>query len=173
MREIKPHPGQVLKDQYLTPLSISLRDLEWSTPLTGHTLIELVDGRQSVTPFIANALAHALSTSAEFWLDLQREYDLSNPDEEEDEPLLRLVPPPEDDSHPEDDPTVITMPVITKLDLPPERVLRAALKKGLSRVVVIGATDEEDPKYYFASSASDPADVLWDLEKFKLTLLDP
>jgi hypothetical protein len=57
---------------------------------------------------------------------------------------------------------------ITTLDLDPDRVLKAALGK-LSSVLVLG--EMEDGSEYFASSMSDGPNNLWLLERAKLKLL--
>lgn len=65
---------------------------------------------------------------------------------------------------------VVVLPVITKLDLPPERILNGALSADLERCFVIGWTKEGE--LYFASSFSDGGDVLWLWEKAKAVLLE-
>lgn len=61
---------------------------------------------------------------------------------------------------------VVTLPVSTTLDLPPERVLSAAIKADLDTVLVIGIDKEGEP--YFAGSTSYRPDILWHLEMAKL-----
>jgi hypothetical protein len=65
---------------------------------------------------------------------------------------------------------VINLPCITYLDLPAERILEMAEQKGLAEVVVIGF--DKDGEYYFASSKSDGANVLWLLELTKKKLFE-
>lgn len=60
---------------------------------------------------------------------------------------------------------VVDLPVITRLDLPPERILSAALSAGLESVVIAGFT--KDGEFYGASSYADGGDVLWALEMLK------
>ena len=64
---------------------------------------------------------------------------------------------------------VSVLPVVTTLNLPSARVLKAAMKKPLDGCVVIGI--DEDGELYFASSWADGAEVLWWMEKAKLALL--
>lgn len=64
---------------------------------------------------------------------------------------------------------VIELPVVTKLDIPVERVLRKAAEVGLAHVVVVGVTADGDE--YFASSVADGGDILWMFERAKLQLL--
>lgn len=64
---------------------------------------------------------------------------------------------------------VINLPVITRLDLQPERVLQAAIDEKMSAAVIIGY--DKDDGFYFASSLADGGDVLWLLETAKKALL--
>ena len=64
---------------------------------------------------------------------------------------------------------VVILPVVTRLDVPAERVLNAAIAADLDGVVVIGK--QKDGFYYFSSSIADGGDVLWQLEWAKLALM--
>lgn len=64
---------------------------------------------------------------------------------------------------------VVDLPVITSLDLDPQRVLAAAVKAEMTQVIIIGY--DKDGDEYFSSSVSDGADALWHLERAKLRLL--
>ncbi len=64
---------------------------------------------------------------------------------------------------------VVTLDVVTRLDVPAERVLQAALDAGLESVVIAGYSAEGNE--YFVSSIADGGDVIWMLERFKLALL--
>jgi len=59
---------------------------------------------------------------------------------------------------------------LSKVDLPPERVLKSASEAEMSGVVVLGYTEDGDE--FFASSIADGATVLWLLERCKKLLLD-
>lgn len=58
---------------------------------------------------------------------------------------------------------------MTDMDIPVQRVLDGAAEAGLSRVFVIGRT--EDGALFAASSSADGRDNLWDMEQFKHRLL--
>jgi hypothetical protein len=64
---------------------------------------------------------------------------------------------------------VVILPVVTRLDIPVERVLNTALAADLDGVVVIGK--QKDGYYYFSSSIADGGDVLWQLEWAKAALM--
>lgn len=67
------------------------------------------------------------------------------------------------------DDNVVVLPVTTTLDLPPERVLRAALEAPFKRVIVVGVLDNGDE--YLAISCTSLPKGVWDLERAKLELL--
>jgi len=67
------------------------------------------------------------------------------------------------------DDNVVTLPVITTLDISPERVLDGALKADLDTVLVIG-WDKED-RFYASGSTGGIGDLLLLLEIFKRELL--
>lgn len=64
---------------------------------------------------------------------------------------------------------VVNLECITRLDLPPDRILESAMGK-LAGVVIIGY--DKDGAEYFASSIADGADVLWLMERSKKKLLE-
>ena len=65
---------------------------------------------------------------------------------------------------------VVDLPVITTLDIPSERVLNSASKRGMDDVVVIGY--DNDGEFYFASNKADRGTVIWLLELAKKKLLE-
>lgn len=64
---------------------------------------------------------------------------------------------------------IIELQTVTTLDLPPERILRAAADASLQSVIVIGY--DQDGGEYFASSLASGPEVLWALERAKMKLL--
>lgn len=64
---------------------------------------------------------------------------------------------------------VIELPVVTRLDLDPDRVLTKAV--GKCELVVILGYDKEGEEY-FASSVADGGTVLWLMERLKKKLLE-
>lgn len=65
---------------------------------------------------------------------------------------------------------VVVLPVLTTLDLPPERVLLAAAEAKLERVVVLGINP--DGSIYLAASFADAPQMLWDLKRAEAFLLE-
>ena len=79
MRKMKrkpTHPGKIIKDDYLLPLSITIKDMADILGVSRKTLSKIVNERGSITPDMALRLSRAFDTSAELWLNLQKNYDL-------------------------------------------------------------------------------------------------
>lgn len=70
------HPGEVLLEEFLTPLAISQNALARAAGVPPRRINEIVLGKRSVSADTAVRLARALGTSERFWLGLQADYDL-------------------------------------------------------------------------------------------------
>jgi antitoxin HigA-1 len=66
----------MLLEVFLKPLEISQSDFAARMGVSYPRLNELIHKRRGVTPDTALRLARVLGTSAEFWLELQLEWDL-------------------------------------------------------------------------------------------------
>jgi len=70
------HPGEMLLKEFLEPSGITQLELARYLGWTYARLNEIVNGRRGVTADSALALGDALGTGAEFWLNLQRDWNL-------------------------------------------------------------------------------------------------
>jgi addiction module HigA family antidote len=76
-RKLPPvHPGEVLYADFLEPLEMSQNELARQIRVSSSRITPIVKGRRSVTPEMALRLGRFFRTGAEFWLGLQRKYDL-------------------------------------------------------------------------------------------------
>ena len=77
-RDLPPvHPGEQLREEFLKPLELSAYKLAKEIDVPVSRVQELVAERRSVTGDTALRLARYFGTTPEFWLNLQRDYDLS------------------------------------------------------------------------------------------------
>ncbi len=76
LRLLPVHPGDVLKNEYLEPLSMSVYALALSLAVPRSRMNEIVQGHRAVTAETALRLGRFFGTSADFWLGLQGAYDL-------------------------------------------------------------------------------------------------
>ncbi|WP_059947419.1 HigA family addiction module antitoxin [Burkholderia ubonensis] len=70
------HPGEILREEFLTPLEMSVNALALALSVPATRLHEIVKERRGVTADTAYRLARYFDTSPEFWLNLQATYDL-------------------------------------------------------------------------------------------------
>ena len=70
------HPGEILQKIYLDDMDISQTQLARHLGWTPGKINEIVNKKRGITAQSALALSDALNTSAEFWLNLQSNYDL-------------------------------------------------------------------------------------------------
>ena len=76
-RRLAPiHPGEVLREEFLIPMGISVYRLAAALKVSRPRLNDLVLGRRRVTVDTALRLGRYFGTTAEFWIDLQTRYDL-------------------------------------------------------------------------------------------------
>ena len=71
-----PHPGEILRVDYLEPLGLSVTEAASALGVTRKTLSSVVNERAGISSAMAHRLAKALNTTPEFWVNLQTQYDL-------------------------------------------------------------------------------------------------
>ena len=71
-----PHPGEFIREIYITPYDISVRSVADSLGVSPSTLNRLLNGQSNVSPEMALRLSKALGRSPESWLAMQDQYDL-------------------------------------------------------------------------------------------------
>ena len=79
MRKMKrqpTHPGKIIKEDYLEPLSITIKDMAESLGVSRKTLLKVINERGSITPDMALRLSSAFDTTPNLWLNLQKNFDL-------------------------------------------------------------------------------------------------
>ena len=70
------HPGEVLREDYLGPLSLSVNALATALGVPATRIHEIVRERRAVTADTATRLARYFGGDAASWLALQASYDL-------------------------------------------------------------------------------------------------
>ena len=76
-RRLPPvHPGEILRDEFLEPLGISVYRAAQALRVSRPRLNEIVLGRRGVTTDTALRLGRYLGVTPEFWINLQTRYDL-------------------------------------------------------------------------------------------------
>ena len=86
-----PHPGEILRADYLEPLELTVTEAAGALGVTRKTLSALVNERAGISSAMAHRLSKAFDTTPEFWVNLQTQYDLWQARETDLGSVRRLV----------------------------------------------------------------------------------
>ena len=77
MNRMRPvHPGEILREDFLQPLSLSANALAMALSVPATRIHEIIKERRSITADTAERLARYFGGDAASWLSLQADYDL-------------------------------------------------------------------------------------------------
>lgn len=83
------HPGEILREDFLAPLNMSVNALALALNVPATRIHEIVKERRSITADTAERLARYFGGDATSWLNLQAIYDLKTLPTRED--IIRCV----------------------------------------------------------------------------------
>ncbi len=70
------HPGEILSEEFLQPLGISINRLAREISVPPGRISTIVNGKRAISADTALRLSAYFGTSPELWLNLQTDYDL-------------------------------------------------------------------------------------------------
>ncbi|MBN2286694.1 MAG: HigA family addiction module antidote protein [Tissierellales bacterium] len=70
------HPGEILKEEFLDPMNITQYRLAKDINVPPRRINEIVLGKRGISADTALRLGRYFSMSPEFWINLQKHYDL-------------------------------------------------------------------------------------------------
>ena len=70
------HPGEVLLEEFLKPMGLSQNRVALDIGVPARRINEIVLGRRGITADTALRLARYFGVSAQFWMGLQKDYEL-------------------------------------------------------------------------------------------------
>jgi addiction module HigA family antidote len=85
------HPGEILLEEFIKPMGLSLASVSRSTGIPASRLTEITKCRRGVSAETALRLANFFGTSAGFWVGLQAEHDLEQAEREFGDAIKRQV----------------------------------------------------------------------------------
>jgi len=83
------HPGEILGDE-LEALAITAAELARQISVPTNRVTGILNGRRAITADTALRLGHWFGTSAEFWLNLQKSYELRLAENEKGAEIRKL-----------------------------------------------------------------------------------
>lgn len=87
------HPGEVLLENYIKPMGVSVRALSIALHVPYSRLREIVDGKRGVSADTALRLERYFGSDAQGWLALQAAYDLRIAEKQNAKAIARQIPP--------------------------------------------------------------------------------
>ena len=86
------HPGEFLRDITLPALDLPKAEIARRLGISRKTLYDILDQKQPVTPAMALRLGKFFGNGPDFWLNLQREYELRTLEPKMAEELAAIEP---------------------------------------------------------------------------------
>jgi addiction module HigA family antidote len=69
-------PGEILREDFMEPMGISMNRLSRDIAVPPNRISEIVNGKRGISVDTALRLERYFGVEAQFWLNLQTEYDL-------------------------------------------------------------------------------------------------
>jgi addiction module HigA family antidote len=69
-------PGEILREDFMQPMGISINQLSRDIAVPPNRISEIVNGKRGLSADTALRLERYFGVEAQFWLNLQSEYDL-------------------------------------------------------------------------------------------------
>ncbi len=69
-------PGQILREEFMLPLELSANALATALKVPANRITSIIKGNRSITADTALRLGRYFGTTAEFWVNLQKNYEL-------------------------------------------------------------------------------------------------
>lgn len=89
---IPTHPGEMLREEFLSPMELTQRELANGINVPYQRINELINGKRGITPSTALRLAKFFGTTPGFWMNLQLRWDLYRAQQVEAKQLEQIEP---------------------------------------------------------------------------------
>ncbi len=89
---VPTHPGEMLLQEFLIPMSITQHELSDATRLPSDFIAALIKGETPINARASLRLAKFFGVSADFWMNLQLRWDLYKAQREEADDLQSIRP---------------------------------------------------------------------------------
>ncbi len=93
-RDLPPiHPGEQLREEFMKPMGLSAYRVARDIDVPISRIQAIVDEKRAVTGDTALRLGRYFGTSAEFWLNMQRDFELESAEIAAGDAIMRKVRP--------------------------------------------------------------------------------
>ncbi|MDE3011910.1 MAG: HigA family addiction module antidote protein [Pseudomonadota bacterium] len=90
MMKNHPHPGELLREDVLSPLGLEVTVAAQRLGLSRTSLSRVLNGHAGISPDLAVRLERAGVSTARFWMTLQANYELSRAEQRPQPSVTRL-----------------------------------------------------------------------------------
>lgn len=90
MMKHPPHPGELLREDVLAPLGLSVKETAERLGMSRVALSRVLNGHAAISPDLAVRLERAGVSTARAWLAMQANYDLAQALQHEQPPVRAL-----------------------------------------------------------------------------------
>ena len=86
------HPGEMLMEEFLIPMSITQRELSDAIHVPCQQVNEIINGSRGITPGTALRLAKFFGTTEDFWMNMQLRWDIYRARRSEEKAIQSIKP---------------------------------------------------------------------------------
>lgn len=89
-RNLAPvHPGEILREEYITERGLTITEVANGLGITRQMLSAVVNEKAAITPELAVKLSEAFGNTAQFWVNLQKSYEIWHAEKKVDRTIIR------------------------------------------------------------------------------------
>lgn len=92
-RLVVTHPGRFLQDEFLAPSGLTANALATALHVPANRITAILKGQRGITADTALRLARYFGTTADFWLNLQKDFELRIARETSEKSILETIMP--------------------------------------------------------------------------------
>ena len=89
-RKLPPaHPGEILKDMFIAERNLTITEVAKGLNVARANLSSVINGRLGISPELAVKLSDAFGNTAQFWVNLQNNYELWHAEQKVNRSLIQ------------------------------------------------------------------------------------
>ena len=89
-RNLAPvHPGEILREEYIKERNLTITEVAKGLGVPRPNLSAILNERAGISPELAVKLSEAFGNTAQFWVNLQKNYELWHAEKKVDRSIIR------------------------------------------------------------------------------------
>lgn len=95
-RNLAPvHPGEILREEYIQERGLTITEVAKGLGVARANLSAIVNERAGISPELAVKLSEAFGNTAQFWVNLQKNYELWHAEKKVNRSIIRHFSQPQ------------------------------------------------------------------------------